>query len=144
MPYLPGKFPRSRTTQDIACCLGNGAEILAYLKWLINSAAFKDSTAEPRGLGSIHGNFYRGWRSTFRASEDLIRRKLKKQLECWYAKHPPSNLKRHSYPKDDDSYAGASDREHEQLLKIYHDDDARPPVNAARPPAGLGGGGVGH
>ena len=33
----------------------------------------------------------------------------------------------------------ASDGEHEQLLKIYHEDnDARPPADAARPPAGVG------
>ena len=35
-----------------------GAEILAYLKYLIYSAAFKDPTAEPRG--SIHAEFYKG------------------------------------------------------------------------------------
>ena len=36
-----------------------GAEILAYLKYLIYSAAFKDPIVEPRGL--IHAEFYRGW-----------------------------------------------------------------------------------
>ena len=66
-----------------------GAEILAYLKYLIYSAAFKDPTVEPRG--SIHAEFYRGWSRTFRLNEDLIRRKMEKQLECWYSKHPPSS-----------------------------------------------------
>ena len=50
-----------------------GAEILAYLKNLIYSAAFKDPTVEPRG--SIHAEFYRGWRRTLRLNEELIRRK---------------------------------------------------------------------
>ena len=45
-----------------------GAEILAHLKWLIYSAAFKDPTAEPRG--SIHTVYYRGWRCI---TEDILR-----------------------------------------------------------------------
>ena len=48
---------------------------------------------------------------------------LKKQLECWYAKHQQN--KRHSYLKDYDNCMGAQDWEHELLLKIYHDDDDR-------------------
>ena len=76
-----------------------GAEILAYFKYLMYSAAFKDPTAEPRG--SIHAEFYRGWRRTFRASEDLICRKMKKQLDSRYAKHPPTRRRATcvSYPR---------------------------------------------
>ena len=99
-----------------------GAKILAYLKYLIYSAAFKDPTAKPRG--SIHTEFYRGWCRTFRLNEELIRRMMKQQLKCWYAKHPPSN--RRVLPKDHDKYIGGSDEEHQPGLKIYHDDDAEP------------------
>ena len=44
------------------------AKILAYLKYLIYTAAFKDPTAEP--CGSIHAEFYRGWCRTFRLNEE--------------------------------------------------------------------------
>ena len=91
-----------------------GANILAYLKWLIFTAAFKDPNAEPRA--SIHSKFFKDWRRTFRASEDIIRKKLKKQLEFWYSKHPPT--KKGFYIRDDN--AGAGDGEQ---LRIYHDDD---------------------
>ena len=84
------------------------AEILAYLKYLVYSAAFKDPTAEPRG--SIHAEFCRGWRRTFCLNEDLISRKMQKQPECWCVKHPPSN--RRVLPKDYDKYIGDSDGEH--------------------------------
>ena len=40
------------------------AKILANLKYRICSAAFKDPTMEP--LGSIHVEFYRGWRRTMK------------------------------------------------------------------------------
>ena len=98
---------------------------------------------KPRG--SIHPKFYRGWHRTLRASEDLIHRMLKKQLEprCWYAKHSLDKML--SFPKDDDNYMGASDGEHEQLIKIYHDDDdALPTADSEQQPEGLGDGCVGN
>ena len=72
-------------------------------------------------------------------SEVPILRKMKKQLECWYAKHLQS--KRHLLPKKDDNYIGGSDEEHQPVLKLDDDDDAGPPqANAER---GLGDGSVG-
>ena len=44
---------------------------------------------------------------TFQANEQIIRKKLKKQLEFWYAKHPPS--KRTSFLKDDGNVPGCPD-----------------------------------
>ena len=58
-------------------------------------------------------------------SEDLISRKMKKQLECWYAKHQPSN--RCILPMDDDNYIGDSDGEHQPAFRLYDDDDAELP-----------------
>ena len=70
---------------------------------------------------------------TFQASEQIICKKLKKQLEFWYAKHPPS--KRASFNKDDCNVAGGPDGEQ---LKIYHDDDDDDDDDDAQPPAGHG------
>ena len=72
----------------------------------------------------------RDWSKTFQSSEQIIRKKLKKQLEFWYAKHPPS--KRASFNKNDCNVAGGPDGEQ---LKIYHDEDDD---NNAQPPAGHG------
>ena len=125
------KFPKIKDDEREKWLVG--AEILAYLKYLIYSAAFKDPTAEPRG--SVHAEFYR----TFRVSKDLIRRKMKKKLECWYAKHQPSN--RRFLSKDDDNHIGVSEGQHPPVLNIYHDEDAElPQADAER---GLGNVGVG-
>ena len=67
------------------------AEILAYLKHLIYSAAFNDPSHPNAGSrGSIQLEFYRGWCRTFCLNEDFISRKMKKQVECWYDKHLPT------------------------------------------------------
>ena len=76
-----------------------------------------------------------------RLNEDLILRKMKKQLECWYAKHTPSS--RRVLPKDDDMYIGGSDGEHQPAaLRLYDDDDAEPPLADAQRVHGNGGVGV--
>ena len=41
------KIPKTKDNEYDKCLVG--ADILAYLKWLIYSAAFKDPSAEPRG-----------------------------------------------------------------------------------------------
>ena len=76
------KIPKIKDDEDEKWLVG--ADILAYLKWLIFNAAFKDPSAEPRG--SLHAKFFRDWRKTFQAREQIICKKLKKQLEFWYAK----------------------------------------------------------
>ena len=61
-------------------------ELIAYLKWLIYTAAFKDPFAEQQG--AIHRQFYLDWVDTFASKEDSFRQRLKEQLEIWYAKFP--------------------------------------------------------
>ncbi len=114
------------------------ADILAYLKWLIYTAAFKEPTLEPRG--SIHENFYKAWRRAFRSHEDIIRRKLRKMLEVWYAKHPPT---RKNGRKSD--FAEHSDEEQVPVIKIYHDsdDDTDRDDHQSSAEGGDGGGGGG-
>ena len=67
---------------------------------------------------------------TFQASEQIISKKLKKQLEL-YAKDPPS--KRPSFVKDDGNVTGGPDGEQ---LKIYHNDGGGGGGDDAQPPAG--------
>ena len=89
-----------------------GAEIMAYCKWLIYTAPFKDVAGEPRG--KIHEDFYKSELVTFRDSEPTFRRRLKAQLAIWYAKHPPSRKRGSSKnnPGDDSDQelAGAKRR----------------------------------
>ena len=61
-------------------------ELIAYLKWLIYTAAFKDPFVEPRG--AIHRQFYLDWVDFFASKEDSFRQRLKEHLEIWYAKFP--------------------------------------------------------
>ena len=67
MPYLPRRIPRTKVKDDKREKWLVGAKILAYLKYPIYSAAFKDPIEEP--CRSIREEFYRGWRRTFRTSE---------------------------------------------------------------------------
>jgi hypothetical protein len=113
------------------------ADILAYLKWLIYTAAFKEPTLEPRG--SIHEKFYKAWRRAFRSSEDVIRKKLKKMLEVWYAKHPPT--RKNAGRKSD--FAEHSDEEKAPVIKIYHDSDDDTDRDDLPPSAEGGDGGGG-
>ena len=72
-----------------------------------------------------------------RLNEDLILRKMKKQLECWYSKHPPSS--RRVLPRDDDMYIGGSDGEHQPAaLRLYYDDEAELPQADAQQVLGDG------
>ena len=65
-------------------------EHMAYLKWLIYTAAFKVPNAAPQG-GQLHTQLYINWVDTFSCKEDTFRRKrLMEQLEIWYARFPPS------------------------------------------------------
>ena len=109
-------------------------KILAYLKWLIYSAAFKGPTAEPHG--SIHAEFTEDGTERFEPVKILS---AESRRSSWIAGMPRiCKEKKHSCPKNDDNYMGASEGEHEQLLKIYHDgDDSRQPVDASRLPAGV-------
>jgi len=95
-----------------------GAELIVLLKWLIYTAPFKDVNVEPRG--QIHAKFYQEWRATIRAAEKTMRKKLKAQLDIWYAKHPPKRKRGAS--KGSAGKADDSDEERGcQRRKVYHD-----------------------
>ena len=64
-----------------------GPELIAYLKWLIYSAAFKDPYSGERG--AVHAQYYANWVSEIVGKEKGYRKKLLEQLEIWYAKHLP-------------------------------------------------------
>lgn len=63
-------------------------EIIAYLKWLIYTAAFKEPFGDKRG--AEHVKFYLDWKRTISAKEDVFRKKLLEELKIWYARFPPS------------------------------------------------------
>ena len=63
-------------------------KFIAYLKWLIYTAAFKKPLGDPRG--AEHVQFYHDWTRTFAGKEDIFRKKLLEALEIWYARFPPS------------------------------------------------------
>ena len=54
-------------------------ELVAYLKWLIYTYAFKDPFAEPRG--AIQTQFYISWVDTFASNEEIFRKRLMEQLD---------------------------------------------------------------
>ena len=56
MPIFAEKVPKIKDDEREKWLVG--AEISAFLKWLIYIASFKDPSAEPRG--SIHAEFYKG------------------------------------------------------------------------------------
>ena len=120
-----------------------GAELIVLLKWLIYTAPFKDVNVEPRG--QIHAKFYQEWRGTIRAAEKTMRRKLKAQLDIWYAKHPPKRTR--GANKGSAGKADDSDEERGcQRRKVYHDsasdDDqnADGDMNGGAAAAAMGGG----
>ena len=63
-------------------------ENIAYLKWLIFSAAFKEPFAEPRG--ATHLQIYLDSTKTFACKENIFRRRLFEALEIWNARFPQS------------------------------------------------------
>ena len=63
-------------------------EIIAFVKWLIYTAAFKEQLGEQRG--ATHLQFYLDWKRTVAAKEDIFRKRLLEALQIWYAKFPSS------------------------------------------------------
>ena len=59
-------------------------ELIAYLKWLIYTAAFKDPNSGDRA--GIHAKFYVDWVSEIITKEKGYRKKLLEQLQIWYGK----------------------------------------------------------
>lgn len=117
-------------------------ELIAYLKWLIYTAAFKEPTAGERG--AIHNQFYLDWVSEIVTKEKAYRKRLLHQLRIWYAKHSSTKKRgRESIEKDtskivpdtaialDDWEANSSD----------DGDDGGAPAGGA-PAGGAGGAGL--
>ena len=63
-------------------------KLMAYLKWLIYTAAFKEPLADARG--TTHMQFYLKWTETFASKQDAHRKKLFDALEIWYESIQPS------------------------------------------------------
>ncbi len=59
---------------------------MAYLKWPIYIAPFKDPFAQPRG--AHHTQFYFDWICTFAAKEDVFCQRLHEALDIWYGRFP--------------------------------------------------------
>ena len=69
-------------------------ELMAYLKWLIYTAPFKDPFAQPRGAD--HTRFYSDWNYTFGAREAVFRQRLYEALVIWYGRFPATKKRARS------------------------------------------------
>jgi hypothetical protein len=63
-----------------------GPELIAYLKWLIYVAAFKDASEGERGLINI--KFFTDWVNEIFSKEKGYRKLLLEELQICYTKHP--------------------------------------------------------
>jgi hypothetical protein len=66
-------------------------ELIAYLQWLIYSAPFKSPDHGPRS--EEHKKYYDTWAASFKARWGAYRKLLLKELEKWYVRFPPDQLK---------------------------------------------------
>jgi hypothetical protein len=99
-------------------------ELMAYLKWLIYTAPFKDPFAQPRG--NQHTQFYFDWVATFADKEKVFRQRLHEALDIWYGRFPAT--KKRSRSSLGDKFPRAAGR-------VLEDPEAGNPV-----PVGDGGG----
>ena len=75
------------------------SKTIAYLKWLIYIAAFKDE--KHRSLLE-DSQFYVAQCKTFEAAENNFwKEDLLEELEIWYREHPPTSKKRKSFLQDE-------------------------------------------
>ncbi len=74
------------------------AETIAYLKWLIYTAVFKDGDQRDKVAGELgHSHFYHTTLQTLEhPSNQHWRVPLRRELEFWYAKYPPAGRRRKS------------------------------------------------
>jgi len=107
-------------------------ELMAYLKWLIYTAPFKDPFAQPRG--AHHTEFYLDWVSTFEVKEDVFRRRLYEALDIWYSRFPATKKRGRSSLGDKFPRAGGG--------RVLDDPEDDPEAgDAAGDGGGDGGGG---
>ena len=74
------------------------AETVAYLKWLIYTAVFKDGDQRDKVAGELgHSHFYQSALQTLEhPGNQHWRVALRRELEAWYALHPPVGRRRKS------------------------------------------------
>ena len=87
--YFEAKMPAvaDATQTQLRMQRRNSPEIIAYHKWLIYSAAFKEPLAEPQGARHVQFNLDRT--KTFACKEDIFcRRQFAEAVEIWYARFP--------------------------------------------------------
>ena len=79
-------------------CFLVSAETIAYLKWLIYNALFKDSEQRDRvGEELGHALYYQKELQTLQHLDNQYWRvALSRELEVWYAAHPPLDRRRKS------------------------------------------------
>ena len=70
-----------------------GPELIVYLQWLIRCAPFKSPDQGARR--DEHKKYYDAWVVSFKARRGAYRKKLLKELQIWYHKHPPGMMKGH-------------------------------------------------
>jgi len=69
-------------------------KLMAYLKWPIYIALFKDPFAQPRG--AHHTQFYFDWICTFAVKEDVFCQRLHEALDIWYGRFPATKKRARS------------------------------------------------
>jgi lipase chaperone LimK len=62
------------------------AKLIAYLKWLIYTAAFKDPSAGECGV--LNNKFFTDWVQEIFSKEQGYSKFLLEELQIWYTKHP--------------------------------------------------------
>ena len=110
-------------------------ELLAYFKWLIYTAHFKDLFAVPRG--AMQRKFYIDWVDTMDSKEDSFRKKLMAQLEIWYVRFPPGKKRGRS------SRAGNAPKANRWPCRSAQLEDPDEEDEGARPGLAIDGDGAG-
>ena len=126
------KVPQAKNVPEKDAKWLVGPEIMAYLKYLVVAAPYKDPTAQPHGA-ELNLFYLRSLR-TCRTNEKVYRRKLKEQLEIWYAKFPITK-------KRNSSMAFARGEDDVEEFEIAHDSEEDEPAAGAGGAPGAGAGG---
>ena len=74
-------------------------ELIAYLKWLIYTAAFKDPSDGERAQS--HADFFTQWVGEVIGKEKGYRQLLYDELKIWYGKHPTTKKRGHGSMEPD-------------------------------------------
>ena len=110
-----------------------GPELIAYLQWLIYSAPFKSQDQGARR--DEHMKYYYTWVVSFKARWGAYRKKLLKELEKWFHKHPPGMTKGRRKSKVPSQTSMALHVDEGLLLESGSDREGGGPSGAAAPAA---------